>query len=268
MNEFLTSDTRHDFVYFLKVVNGNPNGDPANGNRPRTNPLTNKGIITAESMKRKIRDSVRMRYGVENYFDKDVLLSERHSVNTIKVKDVNAVTKYMLEKYWDVRCFGAILSTIAANPGNALRGALQMSMLESIDPVFPFEHTITRCTSINEKEKANQNIGQFHNIPFGVYKGVGSYSPCQRELSVDDIEKFYTGLYFGNQDCESTARPPGSVEVAGLWIYVHDSKYGNALLGDIHEMVKYRRTSDEIPQSMADYELVVAEDIHLHRWND
>ena len=53
---------RYDFVFLFDIKNGNPNGDPDNGNMPRIDNDTQKGLVTDVAIKRKIRNYVELKH--------------------------------------------------------------------------------------------------------------------------------------------------------------------------------------------------------------
>ena len=146
---------RYEFVYLFDVTNGNPNGDPDAGNLPRLDPETNRGLVTDVCLKRKVRNFVEMkeagnpRFGI--YVQESSILNEKHREaykearpgdgEVVKAKklspksdeEAKAVQKFMCDNFFDVRTFGAVMST-GINCGQ-VRGPIQLTFAQSIDPV-------------------------------------------------------------------------------------------------------------------------------------
>ena len=162
---------RHDAVLLIDVVNGNPNGDPDNANLPRTNPYDGTGLITDVALKRKVRnwvaaarpddDPANGRYKI--YVEEGVALNARHrrayeelrAVNELTAGDLEQkrmkspkpevamkVRDWMCANFYDIRMFGAVMGT-EVNAGQ-VKGPVQFTFAQSLDPIFPIEHAITR----------------------------------------------------------------------------------------------------------------------------
>ena len=115
---------KHDFVFLFDVQDGNPNGDPDAGNLPRIDPETGHGIVTDVCLKRKLRNFVQLKKGdVPGYeiFVKEKavlnnLIAEAHERPEVmkkkeKGEKTEAARAYMCKRFFDVRTFGAVMST-------------------------------------------------------------------------------------------------------------------------------------------------------------
>ena len=154
---------RYDFVYLFDVTNGNPNGDPDAGNLPRLDPETNQGLVSDVCLKRKVRNYVAMTQADAPGYD--IFVTERGILELKQKRAWDAVlpsasdkdreklpkdeakaheiTQWMCSNYFDVRTFGAVMSTKGANCGQ-VRGPVQFSFARSIEPILPLEVSITR----------------------------------------------------------------------------------------------------------------------------
>src|SRR4030042_2337776 len=149
---------RYEFVLFYDVENGNPNGDPDAGNMPRIDPETGFGIVTDVCLKRKIRNYVELvkqdATGYKIYIKEGIPLNQNHveAYDAVGLKpgtkatvsQVNDARKWMCVKFFDVRTFGAVMST-GDNCGQ-VRGPVQINFSRSLDPIVQQEVTITRQT--------------------------------------------------------------------------------------------------------------------------
>ena len=128
---------RYDFVYLFDVSDGNPNGDLDAGNQPRIDPETGEGLVTDVCVKRKIRNMVSLlgedKPGYDIYVEAGVALNAQHkrAYTALGLKpgegktkpspaDQAAAQRWMCETFYDVRMFGAVMST-----GNAPCGRVQ-----------------------------------------------------------------------------------------------------------------------------------------------
>ena len=157
MSKWLNSVThRQDFVLLFDVLNGNPNGDPDAGNLPRVDPETMHGLVTDVALKRKVRNYIDLKYGSEESMkiyvqNKGIALNELHTraytalgvkQDKAKAGDIERTRQWMCENFYDVRTFGAVMTT-KVNCGQ-VRGPVQMTFSRSIDPIVPLDVSITR----------------------------------------------------------------------------------------------------------------------------
>ena len=189
---------RYDFVILFDVENGNPNGDPDAGNMPRVDPETGYGLVTDVCLKRKIRNYVETlkedAHGYRIYIKDGTPLnrSDNEAIAALGIKeDLKAAKKadpgidrklqqYMCESYFDIRTFGAVMTTFVKGTLNCgqVRGPVQLTFARSIDPVVPQEVTITRVAITTEADAENKGteMGRKHIIPYALYRAEGYVS--------------------------------------------------------------------------------------------
>ena len=217
---------RYDFVLFLDVENGNPNGDPDAGNMPRMDPETNQGLMSDVSIKRKLRNYVAEAHDNEAphriYFTERAVLNEAHRRRgrplvppqkendraklPKKDEDARKLTDWMCANFWDIRTFGAVMST-GVNAGQ-VRGPVQLTFARSEEAIMPLEVSITRSSVTNEKDRDKERtMGRKTIVPYGLYRvhGFVNAKLAQRTgFSEADLELLWTVL----ATCStSTARP-------------------------------------------------------------
>lgn len=269
---------RYDFIYLFDVKDANPNGDPDAGNLPRIDPETNHGLITDVCLKRKVRNFVRDTKGPisphEIYFADGAVLNDTHRLaydaQGLKPepkkmpKDVakaRELTAYMCRHFYDIRAFGAVMST-DVNCGQ-VRGPVQLAFARSIDPIFSAEHAITRSSVTNEVDREKERtMGRKFTVPYALYRTHGFVNPflAQRELAngtVDgtqfsegtncgmkngddgsDLELLFTALENAFQLDPAAARGPGSMAPRALLIFRHDDRRGRALSHTLFERLR------------------------------
>ena len=239
MNEL---KNRIDFVYVFDVQDGNPNGDPDAGNLPRVDAETGMGLVTDVCLKRKVRNYVQVAKELADGYDifikeKAVLnnfIDAAHEEETVKsAKDKTmAARDVMCKKFYDVRTFGAVMST-GKNAGQ-VRGPIQLTFARSIDPVMTSEHSITRMAVATDKEAEkqsgdNRTMGRKSTIPYGLYVCHGFISANlakQTGFSEEDLNLFWEALKNMFDVDRSAAR--GLMSAQKLIVFKHDSVLGNA----------------------------------------
>ena len=275
---------RYDFVLLFDVKDGNPNGDPDAGNLPRMDAETGHGLVTDVSLKRKVRNFVGMAKGeqppYEIYVKEKAILNNQHKRAYVgigreellagddkKRKGGDAVDdarQWMCRNFFDVRTFGAVMST-GINCGQ-VRGPVQLTFARSIDPIIAQEHSITRMAVATEAEAEkqdgdNRTMGRKHTVPYGLYVAhgfVSSFLAKQTGFSEDDLELLWQALCQMFEHDRSAAR--GEMSTRGLYVFKHDSELGNApahsLFGRIQPKLKEEVS---VPRSFGDYEVAVDE---------
>lgn len=266
-------NNRYEFVLLFDVKNGNPNGDPDAGNLPRIDPETSHGIVTDVCMKRKIRNYVELTKKDEApfliYIKEKAILSERRQP-AYKVfddekdpaKKISKARMWMCGNFYDVRTFGAVMSTKENNCGQ-VRGPVQLSFAESIDTVVSLEATITRMAVETAKEASDQDgdnrtMGRKTYVPYGLYRTHGFISaPLAKQtgFSEEDLELFWNALLNMFDHDRSAAR--GEMAVRKLIVFKHNSELGNAPAQQLFELVKVERVGDieKPPRSFTDYKV-------------
>lgn len=270
----------YDFVLLASNTYGNPNGDPDNGNEPRTNPFTRQGMITDVCTKRKVRDYVLMQAEAdpEKYIKDRIFIQSDEALNakltntytelglklgkegTVK-KDVDTAKAYMLDNYFDVRMFGAVMNT-GKNRADIVTGAVAIPFAVSVDPVNLIYNSLTRKAQTLE-EKADQTGSTFANktvVEFGLYKAACRYNAHQgirNGVTADDLALLFDALInMYNYDL-SAAR--GLMKTQKLVIFKHPNANAVGAAEDYGNLIKVTRTNtqDEFPHSMEDYEIII-----------
>lgn len=266
---------RIDFVYIFDVQDGNPNGDPDAGNLPRVDAETGMGLVTDVCLKRKVRNYVQVAKDLADGYDifikeKAVLnnsidaVHEEDSVKSAKDKTM-AAREVMCKKFYDVRTFGAVMST-GKNAGQ-VRGPIQMTFARSIDPIAAAEHSITRVAVATEKEAEkqggeNHTMGRKATVPYGLYVCHGFISANlakQTGFSEEDLELFFDALKNMFDVDRSAAR--GLMSAQKLIVFRHDSVLGNAPANKLFDLVQIEKKTDGTPRSFKDYEVTIGSNV-------
>jgi CRISPR-associated protein Csd2 len=273
MNIMKTIEKRYDFVYFFDVKDGNPNGDPDAGNLPRIDPETGMGLVTDVCLKRKVRNYVQMVKKTERPYDIFIkekailnqLIIEAHAQDSVKKKEkgekTEAARKWMCDNYYDVRTFGAVMST-GENAGQ-VRGPVQMTFARSTEPIVALEHTITRMAVATEAEAEkqkgdNRTMGRKFTVPYGLYRGFGFISAhlaAQTGFSNEDLELFWKALQEMFEHDRSAAR--GLMCARALLVFEHATALGNKAAYELFERVKCQRKTEGPARDFSDYTITV-----------
>ncbi|MGZ0654963.1 type I-C CRISPR-associated protein Cas7/Csd2 [Coraliomargarita sp. W4R72] len=261
---------RYDFLFLFDCQDANPNGDPDAGNLPRIDVETGQGLVTDVCLKRKIRNFVDQTTDKKIYFVEGAVHNLQHKAayeainekpaQKVKPEIKDKATAWMCENYFDVRTFGAVMST-EVNCGQ-VRGPAQLSFARSIDPIVASEHAITRTSVTNEKDiEKERTMGRKFTVPYGLYLAKGFVNPFlakQTGFSDDDLELLFTALENAFQFDQSAARPAGSMNPRGLIVFKHDSQLGNAPSHKLFEAVTVKKKADvEVPRAFSDYEVTI-----------
>lgn len=267
---------RYEFVVLFDVENGNPNGDPDAGNMPRTDPETSIGIVTDVCIKRKIRNYVELVQ--ENVPGYNILIKADKALNTKfteaytelglktgqkgkNASDVEQAKKYICDNYFDVRTFGAVMST-GNDPCGIVRGPVQLTFAKSIDPVYPQDITITRQakTTTERQEVGSTEMGKKSVISYGLYRAEGYISAMLAQkvtgFSEDDLELLWNAIINMFEHDRSAAR--GKMTVHKLYIFKHQNALGNAPAGILFDKINVQKKADvTIPRKFSDYEISI-----------
>lgn len=262
---------RYEFVMLFDVENGNPNGDPDAGNMPRVDAETSTGIVTDVCLKRKIRNYVEIvQEGKPGY---NILIKNDRALNTKfteayetcdlktkqKGKDHSAVTKareYICKNYFDVRTFGAVMST-GDDPCGIVRGPVQLNFAHSIDPVLPQEITITRQALTTEKEMTDKEntMGKKNFIHYGLYRAEGYVSALlanKTGFSEEDLGLLWKSIINMFEIDHSAAR--GKLCLRKLFVFKHNSALGNAPSHLLFDKITVTKNSEvDIARKFGDY---------------
>jgi len=299
---------RYDIVFLFDVTNGNPNGDPDAGNLPRMDPETNKGLVSDVSLKRKIRNYTELtkgdQLGYRIYVQEGSILNDRHreayktvrgdtekvgkdsKLNPQNDNEAKALTKFMCVNFFDVRAFGAVMST-GINAGQ-VRGPVQVTFASSVETILPLEISITRMAATNEKEKAerqqgddgderteNRTMGRKHIVPYGLYRAhifVNAKLAERTGFGDADLAHLFESLGSMFEHDRSAAR--GEMSSRRGIAFKHASALGNAHAHALFDRVKvHRKIGDELfepgsdrlsnyppARRFADYEVTVNPD--------
>ena len=263
---------RYDFMLVFDVKDGNPNGDPDAGNLPRVDSETGEGLVTDVCLKRKVRNYVQLTKGTEAGYD--IFVKEKAVLNSLvedayaelgidanvkkpaKGEEIDKGRALMCKKFYDIRTFGAVMST-GANAGQ-VRGPVQLTFARSIDPIVTLEHSVTRMavTKVEDIEK-ERTMGRKNTVPYGLYVACGFVSPAlaaQTGFSEEDLEILWTALVNMFDQDHSAAR--GMMATQKLIIFKHDSALGNAPSHKLFDLVKIAKKEDVVvPRKFADYEV-------------
>lgn len=218
---------RYEFLYFFDCEQGNPNGDPDSGNAPRIDPEDSHGLVSDVALKRRIRNYVQL--ARDNEMPYAVFVQQAINLNRpivqaheetggyqpgMKTKSkVDAAREWMCRNFYDVRTFGAVMST-GANAGQ-VRGPVQLAFARSLDPILPMDVSITRMAIADDVKSAKgsddyrkweqeqpedklRTMGRKSLIPYGLYLGKGFISAHLAEdtgFSEDDLQLFWEALW-------------------------------------------------------------------------
>lgn len=267
-----------NYVVLVEAVHSNPNGDPDNDNAPRMDPDTEYGIISNQCLNRKIRNQVLLRMpGVEGYDiyiqtdrtlnDKsaeaynELALNSKAAEKGSKLENVAAAQKFMLKKYFDIRAFGAVLSTGNFDAGR-VTGAVQTSFARSVHPITIQEISLTRqaFTSNDRFEKnASNEMGRKQIVPYGLYVFYVSISAVQAAkngFTAEDLKVYETALINMFENDESSCR--NSMSVRGIFRFTHEHELGNAPFWKLKELVHIDSKVD-YPRQFNDFDICVDE---------
>ncbi|MGH7782970.1 MAG: type I-C CRISPR-associated protein Cas7/Csd2 [Candidatus Binatia bacterium] len=285
---------RYDFVLLFDVKDGNPNGDPDAGNLPRVDAETGRGLVTDVSLKRKVRNYVAMTKDqaevtqklvgenkrFEIYVKEKAILNNQHKRAYVGIdrKDllegddkkrkggdkVDEARAWMCKNFYDVRTFGAVMST-GVNCGQ-VRGPVQLTFARSVDPIVAQEHSITRMAVATEAEAEkqegdNRTMGRKHTVPYGLYVAhgfVSSHLAAQTGFSDDDLALLWEALANMFEHDRSAAR--GEMATRGLYVFKHASQLGNAHAHDLFARIQPRlKDGVTVPRDFGDYTVSINE---------
>jgi CRISPR-associated protein Csd2 len=265
---------RHEFVLLFDVKNGNPNGDPDAGNLPRIDPETGHGIVTDVCLKRKIRNYVQLTKKSGTLFDiyiqEKAVLTERRLPAYEAVADekdvsqkISKARKWMCRNFFDVRTFGAVMSAKENNCGQ-VRGPVQLSFSQSVDPIVSLEAGITRMAVETRREADaqsgdNRTMGRKTYIPYGLYRTHGFISAPLAEqtgFSEEDLELFWEALVNMFDHDRSAAR--GEMAAQKLIVFKHDNDLGRAPAHKLFDLVQVEKKDGDTPaRAFSDYNVLI-----------
>ncbi len=290
---------RYEFMYYVACINANPNGDPDMGNTPRIDPQTMQGFITDVASKRRIRNYIQTAFAGQpgmNIIVQQSTNLNRHIAEAKRAAGVEdcakekeavyAGRKKACELFYDVRAFGAVMST-GPNAGQ-VRGPVQLTFGKSLDPVLPMDISITRMAVADiikdgkvedylkkEAETAEDKLrtmGRKQLIPFGLYEIRGFISAnlaAETGFDENDLKALFEAILNMYEHDHSASKGEMSV-VSPLIIFKHvgtdtdetqrarQAKLGCAPAHKLFELVHVQKKSDvKIPRSYRDYDAAV-----------
>jgi len=269
-------ENKYDFAIIFDVKNGNPNGDPDNDNTPRIDIETGHGYTTDVFIKRRIRDYIQLTQGNKNTHD--IFIKNRAVINNMlneiqseeiqaiknKHERMDAARDALCDKYYDVRTFGAVLSTNKDNPENKatnVTGPVQITFCDSIDPInVDTSNTITRVCYTTQKKadgEGESEIGVKHNIPYAAYIGYGFISsPLANKtgFNIDDLNLLFESLKNMFENTRTASK--GMMTMRKIVVFKHKSQFGNVPSAELFEQIEIKKNK-EIIRNWQDYDFNV-----------
>lgn len=278
----MSLNNRYDFVLLFDVKDGNPNGDPDAGNLPRLDAETGHGLVTDVCLKRKVRNYVGLTKGEtpphEIYVKEKAVLNKQNErayigigkADLLKGDDkkrkggdaVDEARQWMCRNFFDVRTFGAVMST-GINCGQ-VRGPVQLTFARSVSPVVALEHSITRMAVATEAEAEkqqgdNRTMGRKFTVPYGLYRAhgfVSAHLAKQTGFGEDDLKLLWESLTRMFDHDRSAAR--GEMSTRGLYVFRHDSELGDAPAHSLFDLVQVKQNDvGEPARQFSDFTVTV-----------
>lgn len=259
-----------DFAVIFSVKKANPNGDPLNGNMPRTN-YDGLGEVSDVCLKRKIRNRLQD-MGEKIYVQSDdrtddgfkSLLERADSIDALvkakKENDSETFAREACAQWADVRAFGQVFAFKGDKLSVGVRGPVTVQTAESVNVITASSMQITKSVnSIPGPSKSSDTMGTKYRVDFGLYRFFGSINVQLAEktgFTYEDAVKIKEALktLFEN-DC-SSARPDGSMNVEKVIWWEHNCKAGQYPSAVVHRSVKIKPNTDN-PHSVEDYSITV-----------
>lgn len=270
-------ENRYDFIMLFDVENGNPNGDPDAGNAPRVDVESGYGYVTDVCIKRKIRNYVELcKDGTPGY---NILIKPDRALNTkfteahkeegLPAKGLKKKTpaeeqakakEYMCKNYFDVRAFGAVMST-GENPCGIVRGPVQISFAKSVSPINIQDISITRQARTTEErtETGDTEMGRKSFVPYALYRAEGYVSAAlankTTDLDEEDLELLWSAILNMFENDHSAAR--GKMCMRKLYIFKHSNVLGNSPSHILFDKVVVQEKEGKLPRSFNDYDITI-----------
>lgn len=285
-----TLKNKIDFAVIFSVNGANPNGDPLNGNRPRTN-YDDMGEVSDVCIKRKIRNRL-MEAGQsifvqsdDNRMDDYRSLRSRAEgeLKNVSMGDDNKFRKAACEKWLDVRAFGQVFAYKGkgnkknkkakeegkqekgddAGVSIGIRGPVSIHSAFSVDPVSSRISSIQITKSVSGEgdgtKKASDTMGMKHRVDHGLYKFYGAINPqlaSKTWFKDDDATAIHNALKQLFDNDASSARPEGSMEVVTLFWWKHNNKNGQYSSAEVHRSLDVTLKNDGTdPKKIEDYSI-------------
>jgi CRISPR-associated protein Csd2 len=313
---------RHEFLFLFDCQNGNPNGDPDAGNLPRIDPQDMHGLVSDVAIKRRIRNYVQIARGnklaegekpgyaifIEHATNLNTTIARAHEEAGDKKivgkkganrDDVAEARKWMCHNFYDVRTFGAVMST-GANAGQ-VRGPAQIAFSRSVDPILPLDVSVSRMAiakpegeearkmtsaklqawTAEQPENELRTFGRKALIPYGLYVGKGFISANLADLansgtgfSGDDLKLLWEAILNMYEHDRSSSKGVMTVHPEHTFVFKHvgtdpdkeqrarQVKLGCAHAHKLFDLVESRIQHVQAPRSIKDYgKLPTPEDI-------
>lgn len=258
----LDPNRRHDVVIFFDVSDGNPNGDPDGGNQPRTDDETGQGLVTDVAIKRKIRDTVSLlrgddpRYGI--FVEAGYALNTRIEAALKAAPGKDDAQRWLCEHYFDVRMFGAVLSTGKGGGAGQVRGPLQLTFARSIDPILPTDHAITRVTQTRQEDidkGERTEMGSKWTVPYGLYRAHAFFSApraAKTGVTEADLAALWQAISVMFDHDRSATR--GEMKICGIYVFSHPDALGVVPAAQLTGRIEVKRKDEEkAARSHTDY---------------
>jgi CRISPR-associated protein Csd2 len=294
---------RYEFLFLFDCENGNPNGDPDAGNAPRIDPQDMRGLVSDVALKRRIRNYVQV--AKDNKMPNAVFIEHATNLNRPIVraheeteggldasgkgagkKKVELARQWMCRNFYDVRAFGAVMST-GPNAGQ-VRGPVQLAFARSLDPVLPLDISITRMAVAKDVKGAKSSqdyanweaeqpedelrtMGRKALIPYGLYVGKGFISAHLAQetgFSEGDLALFWEALLGMYEHDRSASKGIMSVREP-IFVFKHvgtdtnetqraqQAKLGCAPAHKLFELIEAKKSDGvEVPRSFTDYRVI------------
>lgn len=303
---------RYEFVFLFDCENGNPNGDPDAGNTPRIDPQDMRGLVSDVAIKRRIRNFVQLARGnkspnsiyIQNATNLNTKIAEAHEQANKKLPDfergkskasreeVDSAKEWMCENFYDVRTFGAVMST-GANAGQ-VRGPVQIAFAKSKDPIMQLDISMTRMAvadtesgnlkssedykkwEAEQPEDTMRTFGRKSIVPYGLFVGkafVSAHLAGQTGFSPDDLKLFVEAILNMYEHDRSSSK--GMMTTRAVYAIKHvgtdnveEQRLRQAKLGCcpaqllFESVVKVElKKEKQFPRSFEDYEVVINESV-------
>lgn len=282
-------ENRYEFLFLFDCENGNPNGDPDAGNAPRIDPEDMHGLVSDVALKRRVRNYVQI--ARDNQMPNAIFVEHASNLNRPIVRaheetggvpekgasksKVRAARDWMCQNFYDVRSFGAVMST-GPNAGQ-VRGPVQFAFARSLAPVLPLDISITRMAVAEDVKGAKSSadfqkwedeqpedklrtMGRKNLIPYGLYaaKGFISANLAQETgFGEDDLALFWEAL--ANMYDHDRSASKGMMSCRGLFVFKHvgtdsneEQRRRQAKLGctPAHRLLDYTCGADDKEQAI------------------
>lgn len=255
---------RYDFVFLYDVKDGNPNGDPDFDNQPRIDFETREGLVSDVCIKRKVRNYIQLKVEASELApDKyDIFIRQGNTLNDIinaekekAGKDEQKGRMNMCDRYFDIRTFGAVLST--GNGLGVVRGPVQFVFSRSTDAIDSRTHSLTRCCVVDKSDSTT--FGNKSTVSYGLYRMhgyVSAFDGIKCHFTEDDLRLLWEALMNAFEHDHSAAR--GEMNARALIVFKHESKLGNARSAELFDLVKIEKNEGvEFPRQFEDYKVTI-----------